>query len=73
MANLAKAIILATTTPKNETPLDKTTRISRRMNNEEAEIRHVKTARLRKARFESEVDTPDELITAISSGTRNGR
>ncbi|KIN71940.1 hypothetical protein [Sulfitobacter guttiformis] len=67
MARLAKATIQATKTPQKETPLEKTTRISRRMNNDEAEVRHVKTARLRKARFESAAATPDELIAGTSN------
>ena len=53
--------------------LDKTTRIVRRITEDEAEIRHQKTARLRKARFESEADTPDDAITSVSSGTSRKR
>ncbi|SFF23467.1 hypothetical protein SAMN04488523_1352 [Sulfitobacter brevis] len=59
MANLAKTTIFTSGTSPKETPLDKTTRIVRRINEDEAEIRHQKTARLRKARFDSDADTPD--------------
>ncbi|MBB5722206.1 hypothetical protein FHS72_001830 [Loktanella ponticola] len=59
MANLAKTIIFTSGTSPKETPLDKTTRIVRRINEDEAELRHQKTARLRKARFDSDADTPN--------------
>ncbi len=60
MANLAKTAIFTIAEQKRETALEKTTRIVRKINDAEAEIRHVKTARLRKARFESEAGTDDE-------------
>lgn len=53
MTNAAQLKSLRYTDNRKETPLDKTTRIVRRINDDEAEVRHVKTARLRKARFES--------------------
>ncbi len=59
MANLAKTTVFTSYTSPKETPLDKTTRIVRRITEDEAEVRHQKTARLRKARFESEADTSD--------------
>ena len=59
MANLVKTTVFTSNTSPKETPLDKTTRIVRRITEDEAKIRHQKTARLRKARFESEADTPD--------------
>jgi hypothetical protein len=59
MANLAKTTVFASSGSQKETPLDKTTRIVRRITEDEADIRHQKTARLRKARFESEADTPE--------------
>lgn len=73
MARLAKATILTTTKSQKETPLEKTTRISRRMNDDEAEVRHVKTARLRKARFESAAATPDEPLAVTSGAVRKRR
>jgi hypothetical protein len=59
MANLAKTTVFTSNGSQKETPLDKTTRIVRRITEDEADIRHQKTARLRKARFESEADTPE--------------
>ncbi len=58
MANLAKATVFTSSGSQKETSLDKTTRIVRRITEDEADVRHQKTARLRKARFESEADTP---------------
>ena len=59
MANLAKTTVFTSDTSRKETPLDKTTRIVRRITEDEAEVRHQKTDRLRKARFESQADTSD--------------
>ena len=59
MTNLAKTTVFASENSRKETPSDKTTRIVRRITEDEAEVRHQKTARLRKARFESEAETPD--------------
>jgi hypothetical protein len=59
MANLAKTTVFTSSGSQKETPLDKTTRIVRRINEDAADVRHQKTARLRKARFESEADTPE--------------
>ncbi len=73
MANLAKTAVFTSTSSQKETLLDKTTRIVRRITEDEAELRHQKTARLRKARFESEADTPDDAITSVSSGTSRKR
>ena len=60
MNNLSKMTVFASDNSRKETPLDKTTRVVRRITEDEAEIRHKKTARLRKARFES-ADDPSEL------------
>jgi hypothetical protein len=70
MTKLSKITDFTLTKPKKETPLDKTTRIVRRITEDEAEIRHLKTSRLRKARFESEADALDNVITVISSRVR---
>ena len=70
MANLAKTTVFTSTSDQKETPLDKTTRIVRRITEDEADVRHQKTARLRKARFESEADTPDTTIAAVSGKAR---
>jgi hypothetical protein len=73
MAKLAKtAVFSASDTPK-ETLLDKTTRVVRRMNNDETELRQAKTARLRKARFENQVDVSDDTIASPSSRAKKRR
>lgn len=54
--------------PEKETPLDKTARIVRRIAKEDAEVRHLKTARLRNARIESTEDA-DVDVTAAPSGS----
>ncbi|SDZ62055.1 hypothetical protein SAMN05444004_1374 [Jannaschia faecimaris] len=59
MANLAKTTVFKSISSQKETQLDKTTLVVRRIIEDEAEVRHKKTARLRKARFEREADTPD--------------
>lgn len=73
MAKLAKTTVYTSATPDKETMLDKTTRIVRRINDDEAEVRHVKTARLRKARFESEAETPVEAATVKPNRARTRR
>ncbi|MCF7779130.1 hypothetical protein GLP59_16055 [Sulfitobacter sp. M220] len=57
MAKLLKTTVFSSDTSPKETSLDKTTRIMRRITQDEAEVRHQKTARLRKARFESEANS----------------
>jgi hypothetical protein len=59
MPNLAKNTVFTSYKSPKETSLDKTTRIVRRITEDEAKVRHQKTARLRKARFESEANIPD--------------
>jgi hypothetical protein len=73
MANLAKTTVFTATSAQKETPLDKTTRVVKRITEDETEVRHQKTARLRKARFENEADTHDATIEAISSKARKKR
>lgn len=58
MTKLTKTDVFTATGPLKETLLDKTTRIVRKINDEEAEVSHAKVARLRKARFEK--DQADE-------------
>jgi len=43
MANLAKTTVFTSSGSQKETPLDKTTRIVRRINEDEADVRHQKT------------------------------
>jgi hypothetical protein len=59
MAKLLKTTVFSSDTSPKETSLDKTMRIMRRITQDEAEVRHQKTARLRKARFESEANSSD--------------
>ena len=63
MAKLTKTTAFKAYVPKPETPMDKTTRIVRKIVDEEAEKRQVKNTRLRNARLEREANTPKETIT----------
>ncbi len=58
MAKLTKSSLFKAQVPKTETPMDKTTRIVRKMVEEEAEQRQANYDRLRKARLEREAATP---------------
>lgn len=70
MANLAKTTLFMSSGSLKETALDKTTRIVRRINEEDAEKRHLKVARLRSARVQKEVDDPAETIGDAPSKSR---
>ena len=69
MANLAMTTLFTSAEAPKETALDKTTRIVRRMNDEDAEKRHLKAAQLRSDRFKKEAGEPIETSTAKPSGT----
>ncbi len=58
MAKLTKTSVFKAQGSKAETPMDKTTRIVRKMVEEEAEHRQAKNDRLRNARLEREANTP---------------
>ena len=58
MAKLTKTSVFKAQGPGAETPMDKTTRIVRKMADEEAEERQAKNDRLRKARLERAAITP---------------
>ena len=58
MAKLTKTSVFKAQGSKAETPLDKTTRVVRKMVDEEAEQRQTKMNRLRNARLEREANTP---------------
>ncbi|MEM7748376.1 MAG: hypothetical protein AAF346_09015 [Pseudomonadota bacterium] len=58
MAKLTKTGVFKAQVPNAETPLDKTTRVVRKMVEEEAEQRQAKNNRLRNARLEREANTP---------------
>lgn len=73
MAKLAKTTLFTSAEAPKETALDKTTRIVRRMNDEDAERRHLKAARLRSDRFKKEAGEPVETIAAAPNGTGKRR
>ena len=58
MAKVTKTSVFKAQAPNAETPLDKTTRIVRKIVEKEAEQRQAKNDRLRNARFEREANTP---------------
>lgn len=58
MTKLSKMTEFTIAGPRKETVLDKTTRIVRKINDENTEIRNDKTARLRRDRFEDEATEP---------------
>lgn len=73
MANLAKTTLFTSAEVPKETALDKTTRIVRRMNDEDADKRHLKAARLRSDRIKKEADESIETVAPAPSGTRKRR
>ncbi|MGJ8621509.1 MAG: hypothetical protein ACSHW1_01955 [Yoonia sp.] len=60
MAKLTKTSVFKAQAPKAETQMDKTTRIVRKMADDDAEKRQVKINRLRNARLEREQNTPSK-------------
>ena len=60
MAKLTKTSVFKAQAPKAETQMDKTTRIVRKMADDDAEKRLVKINRLRNARLERERNTPSK-------------
>ncbi|MFY0616952.1 hypothetical protein [Shimia sp.] len=60
MVRRTKASVFKAQSPKAETPMDKTTRIVRKMVEDEAEQRQAKNNRLRKARLEREASLPNK-------------
>jgi hypothetical protein len=73
MANPEKTIEVPTAQPQKETMLDKTTRVVRQINDEDAHKRYEKSAKLREARFEKEADQPVEAIRSKSGRARSRR
>ena len=59
MPNLPKTTVFTFSGFQNETPLDKVTRTVRRTTEDEADVFHKKTTRLRKASFKSKAGTPE--------------
>jgi hypothetical protein len=62
MAKLTKTTVFKAHNSKPETPMDKTTRVVRKLIDDEAEQRQAKLTRLRNARLEREANTPIETI-----------
>ncbi|UWR00278.1 hypothetical protein K3729_05755 [Rhodobacteraceae bacterium S2214] len=60
MAKLTKTDVFKAYDSKPETPMDKTTRVVRKMVDEDAEKRQAKITRLRNARLEREANRPPE-------------
>lgn len=66
MVKLRKIAAAKNFSTVKETPIDKTTRIARKMVDDEAEQRQTKMARLRNDRLASEADVPVEAPKATS-------
>lgn len=58
MAKLTKLSVFKEQPKRAETPLEKTTRIVKKLVDEEAEQRHIKNTRLRNSRLERDAHTP---------------
>jgi len=70
MAKLTKTNVFKAYDSKPETPMDKTTRVVRKMVDEDAEKRQVKISRLRNARLEREANTPPETTATAARKKR---
>lgn len=70
MAKLTKTDVFKAYDSKPETPMDKTTRVVRKMVDEDAEKRQAKITRLRNARLEREANTPPETTTTTARKSR---
>jgi len=70
MAKLTKKNVFKAYDAKPEDKMDKTTRVVRRMVDDDAEERQAKTTRLRNARLEKEANTPPETKTTLARKTR---
>lgn len=70
MAKLAKKNVFRSYDAKPETPMDKTTRVVRKMVDEDAEERQANITRLRNARLEREANTPPETTAKATRKTR---
>lgn len=69
MAKPTKTNVFKAYDSKPETPMDKTTRVVRKMVNEDAEKRQAKIARLRNARLEREANAPPETKATAARKT----
>mgnify|MGYP000592622692 FL=1 len=73
MAKLTKVSVFKAYDSKPETAMDKTTRIARKMVDDEAEQRQAKMTRLRNARLEREANTPPETTDTAARKTRRSK
>lgn len=69
MAKLTKTSVFKAQGSIVETQMDKTTRIVRKMVDEEAELRETKINRLRNARLEREAKTPTKPSRTLKTGS----
>ena len=70
MAKLTKKNVFKAYDAKPEDKMDKTTRVVRRMVDDDTEERQAKTTRLRNARLERDANTPPETKTTLARKTR---
>lgn len=66
MAKLTKTSLFKAQSPTAETAMDKTTRVVRRMLDEETERRHVKIERLRTAQLERDANASADATPATA-------
>jgi len=69
LTKLTKNNLFKVHVSKQESAMDKTTRVVRQMVDEEAEQRQVKNSRLRNARLEREANTPP--VTKVSAASKS--
>ena len=73
MAKLTKTSVFKAYDSKPETAMDKTTRIAKKLVDDEAEQRQAKMNRLRNARLEREANTPPETTETAARKTRRSK
>ncbi len=73
MKKLTKSSIFKPSSPRAETPIDKTTRAAREILDGEMETRQIKTSRLRKARLEREASPAAKIIAPKTKMSRKKR
>lgn len=71
MTKLTKESVFSDAPARPETKLDKTTRIVREITEDEAKKRQIKMARLRSARLEKEVKTPDQAASPTGKSRKS--
>ncbi len=70
MARLTKGAHFTASSPRPETPMERTTRAVTEIIDGQTEKRESKTARLRKARLEREASTLEKVVEPKSKKTR---